>query len=282
MQKNAPDFIGIGADHAGLGIIAKLLAAHPGVVSEIPAARFFNQAAAPTEETLARYEATLPPREKKHRLRGECSAEYLTAPAAAERIVTAYPTAKLFVVVRHPIHRALAVYEQAKRTGHIKQGSTCAEYLLSHPITQTDGFYGHHLSSYFSYYTSLQLYTIVYEDFVADPLKVIQGLYAFLDVDANFIPQALAVYAPPPDEPVNPGRIKRLFMGIGRTIKKWRTKPSVPITPALHTLTQFFSPEELSVFKAAYVPDAAQLTNILHRDMGVFWDLLPANDESAS
>ena len=275
MQKNAPDFIGIGADHAGLGIITKLLTAHPAIASEIPSCRFFNQSIDVAEEALAAYEAQLPAREKKHRLRGECSAEYLTAPAAAERIVNAYPTAKLFVIVRHPIDRAVAVYEQAKQAGHVSRGTTCAEYLLNHPVVQTDGFYGHCLSAYFSYYTALQLYTIVYEDFVENPLKVIQSLYAFLEVDAHFIPKALAAYAPPEDEPINPGRLTRLFRFIGKKIKKLRTKTPMPITPPQFDRTHFFSPEELSIFTAAYVPDCAQLTNILHRDMGVFWNLVP-------
>lgn len=278
MQKNAPDFIGIGADHAGLSVITKFLSDHPAIMSDIPSCRFFNQSAELTDETLALYESKLPKPDKKYRLRGECSAEYLTVSTAAERIVTTYPTTKLFAVVRHPIDRAVAVYDQARKKGLIPQGVSCTEYLLSHPGVQSDGFYGHHLSAYFSYYTALQLYIIVYEDFIKDPLKVVQDLYAFLEIDAHFVPKALAAFASPEEEPKNPGRIKRLIRFIAKTIKKWRMKPSVPITPPPYVLTKFFSPEELSVFMTAYVPDCAQLTNIMHRDMGVFWDLLPSRE----
>jgi hypothetical protein len=123
------------------------------------------------------------------------------------------------------------------------------------------------------------VYTIVYEDFVKDPLGVMQGLYAFLEVDTNFVPAALAAYAPPEEEPKHPGRISRLIRFVGKTIKKWRTKPAVPITPPPFVLTQYFTPEELAVFKAAYVPDCAQLTNLLHRDMGVFWELQPTGNQ---
>jgi hypothetical protein len=123
----------------------------------------------------------------------------------------------------------------------------------------------------------------VYEDFANNPLKVMQQLYAFLGVNPDFVPKDLASFAPPEDEPINPGRIKRLIRFIGKAIKKWRTKPIAPITPPAFTLAHYFSPEELAVFKAAYVSDCAQLTNILHRDMGVFWDLLPpVHDESQS
>jgi len=277
MQKNAPDFIGIGADHAGLGSITALLADHPAVVDAIPSCRFFSQEGDPTEVSLQAYESQLPPLDKKHRLRGECSAEYLATTSAAERIVTAYPTTKLFVVVRHPLDRAIAVYEHARQSGHIPSTMSCADYLLAHPLVQTDGFYGHHLSAYFSYYTALQLHIIVYEDFATQPLKVMQDLYGFLEIDTNFVPKALAAFAPPPDEPINPGRIKRLILFIGQSIKKMRAKPAVPITPPPYVLSTYFSETEQAVFTAAYEPDCAQLTNIMHRDIGVFWNIVPPN-----
>jgi hypothetical protein len=219
----------------------------------------------------------LPPT-KKGQLRGECSAEYLSSPEAAERIVTAYPTTKLFAIVREPLDRAIAVYEHAKSLGHVPARTTCAQYLVNHPTVQTEGFYGHHLNAYFAYYTSLQLHIIVYEDFVQDPLKVIQKLYAFLELKADFVPKALASYAPPPDEPKHPGKIYRFIRLIKTLIKKVHKKPFVPATPPPFSKTQYFSPTEMNAFKAAYIADAAYLTNLMHRDMSVFWGLLPDSE----
>ena len=42
MQRHSPQFIGIGAEHAGLGVIVRLLSAHPGISATIPALNFFN------------------------------------------------------------------------------------------------------------------------------------------------------------------------------------------------------------------------------------------------
>ena len=276
MQKNAPDFIGIGADHAGLGIIAQLLAAHPEVASTIPTCRFFSTDDF-TPGRCVSYETTLPTRTKSQKI-GECSDDYLTHQHAAERIVSAYPTTKLFVVVRNPIDRAIAIYEHAKRLGKVTKGISCAQYLVQHPSVQIRGFYGQHLHSFFEYYTSLQLQVIVYEDFAAEPLKVMQELFTFLEINPNVVPKALIAYAPPPDEPKHRGRISRLIHFVVALIKKVHKKPFVPITPTPYNHTQFFSETELATFKAAYAPDSVHLTNLLHRDMAVFWDLLPASE----
>jgi hypothetical protein len=179
------------------------------------------------------------------------------------------------VIVREPLDRAIAVYEHAKSLGHVLARTTCAQYLVSHPAVQTEGFYGHHLSAYFAYYTSLQLHIIVYEDFVRNPLKIIQDLYSFLELKADVVPKGLASYAPPAEEPKHPGKIYRLIRLLKTLFKKVHKKPFVPATPPPFNKSLYFSPTEISAFKAAYVADAAYLTNLMHRDMGVFWELSP-------
>ncbi len=274
MQKNAPDFIGIGADHCGLGLITALVATHPEVVSTVPAGNFFDRVVY-NEEGLAVYEASLPRRGKKAHVIGEVSSGYLASDVAAERIVTAYPTTKLFAIVRNPLDRAVAVYEHAKATGKVSPHMTCARYLANHPTVQRGGFYGQHLHSFFEYYTSLQLHVIVYEDFARDPLKVLEGLFAFLEIDPHVIPKALAAYAPPPEEPKHPGRIYRLIRFVRGLYKKLRPTPFIPATPPPYVLSRYFSLKELEAFKAVYAADCTHLTNLLHRDMGVFWELEP-------
>lgn len=272
MQKNAPDFIGIGADHAGLGIITSLLAAHPAIASDIPTRNFFDKTEC-TDQTCAVYEAALPARGKKKLKVGEVSPGYLASPVAAERIVAAYPTSKLFVIVRNPLDRAVSIYEQAKRAGRVAPHVSCARYLADHPALQTGGFYAHHLHSYFVYYTSLQLHVIVYEDFAKDPIKVMEELYGFLGIDVHFMAKELLAYAPPPEEPKYPGLISRLVRFIRKKLGHSHPKLVKDIIPAPYTLSQYFTPPELSTFKSAYATDAAHLTNLLHRNMESFWEL---------
>jgi hypothetical protein len=151
---------------------------------------------------------------------------------------------------------------------------TCAQYLTNNPTVQTDGFFGRHLTRYFSIYTSLQLQVIVYEDFVKEPLKVMQELYNFLEINREFVPKRLLSYAPPPEEPKHPGKISRLIKFVSRKIKQLHPpKPQSPLTPPAIQPANFFSPQELAIFKKTFAADAAQLSNLVHRDMVVEWNL---------
>lgn len=272
MQRNSPQFIGIGAEYAGLGVITRLLADHPDLSSSIPALNFFNTDA--FEDKGVSWYQSIFTNSESTRILGECSPGYLQAPGVAARIVSLCPDAKLFVVVRNPLDRAIAQYKHARTSGQINEQISCAQYLTTHPSAQTAGFYGKYLHDFFAYYSSLQLHVMVYEDFVSEPLKVMQTLYTFLEVDPNFIPKALAQYAPPPDEPKHRGRISRLIHFVVRLIKKARTKPAISIVPPPFALADYFSATELVTFKRVFAVDSTHLTNLLHRDMPVFWDLL--------
>lgn len=272
VQKNAPQFIGIGGKGCGLALVTELLDVHPQINSPIPSLRFFSGSAY-EEKDLSEYVEALclvpPPA-----VCGESCPEYLTTKGVEERIAHTYPDAKLFVVVRNPIDRAIVEYQHARAAHKIPKNMSCAQYLTNYPESQTDGFFGRHLMRYFTIYTSLQLYVMVYEDFVKEPLKEMQKLYDFLEIDKEFVPKRLASYAPPPEEPKHPGRISRLIKLIGKLLKRIHPKKELgPLTPPLPNQLDFFSPEELRVFKTTFAADSAQLSNLVHRDMVVEWQL---------
>ncbi len=272
IQKHAPKFIGIGGKGTGLGLITRLLEAHPDVHGPLPNVGFFcgyhgNQTDLSVyEKALALTSAT--PKS------GESCPDYLAAPKAAAFIADTYPDAKLFVVLRNPIDRAIVEYEHVKATRQIDRSVSCAQYMTNHPSAQTDGFYARHLNKYFGFYSPLQLYVIVYEDFIKEPLITMQKLYDFLELKKDFIPKQLEAYAPPPDEPVHPGRITRLIRFIGSLIRKVRPKKvQGPLAPPAPVQQNFLAPSELAVFKATFAADAAQLSHLLHKDMVVEWNL---------
>jgi Sulfotransferase domain len=272
VQKNAPQFIGIGGKGCGLALVTELLDVHPQINSPIPSLRFFSGSAY-GEKDLTEYVAALclAPHPA---VCGESCPEYLTTNGVAERIAHTYPDTKLFAVVRNPIDRAIVEYQHAQAAHKLPRGMSCAQYLTNNPESQTDGFFGRHLTNYFSIYTSLQLYVIVYEDFAREPLKVMQGLYDFLEIDKEFIPKRLVSYAPPPEEPKHPGKIARLIKLIGKLFKKVHPKKEFgPLTPPAPNHANYFKPEELKVFKTTFAADAAQLSNLMHRDMVVEWNL---------
>lgn len=272
ITKNAPQFIGIGGKGCGLSLVTELLDVHPQINSPIPSLRFFSTDAF-TEKDLMEYVNALCLKPAPA-VCGESCPEYLTTPGVAERIAQTYPDTKLFVVVRNPLDRAIVEYQHAVSTRTISRGMSCAQYLTNHPKSQTDSFFGRHLTKYFTIYTSLQLHVIVYEDFVREPLKVMQDLYAFLDLDKEFVPKRLAAYAPLPEEPKHRGRISRLIKFIVTRVKKIHPKKEFgPLTAPTPLHTDFLSPEELAIFKKTFAADVAQLSNLVHRDMVVEWSL---------
>ena len=271
-QKHAPQFIGIGGKGTGLALLTRLLEAHPDVRGPLPNVGFFCTNSGKGED-ITIYEKALAlttPAPKS----GECCPDYLSNKEAARCIAAAYPDAKLFAIVRNPIDRAIVEYQHVKSTRQIPASVSCAQYMTNHESAQTDGFYAKHLNQFFSFYSPLEMYIIVYEDFVKEPLMVIQKLYDFLELKKDFIPKRLEAYAPPPDEPIHPGRIKRLIRFIIQRAQKLHPKKVLgPIAPPQPVHANFFSPQELKLFKATFAADAAQLSHMMHRDMVVEWNL---------
>ncbi len=272
IQKHAPQFIGIGGKGTGLALLTRLLEAHPDVRGPLPNVGFFCADEGKGED-IKIYEQALALTSPAPRS-GECCPDYLSAKDAASCIADAYPDAKLFAIVRNPLDRAISEYIHVKATRQIPASVSCAQYMTNHPSAQTDGFYAKHLNQFFGFYSPLQLYVIVYEDFVTDPLNSIQKLYDFLALKKDFIPKQLEAYAPPPDEPVHPGRITRLIRFIVSRVKKVRPKKAqAPLAPPAPVLKDYLSQKELDIFKATFASDAAQLSHLLHRDMVVEWNL---------
>lgn len=272
MVKISPHFIGIGAAHAGLSLVAAFLEEHPAIADTVAAHNFFNTTAYDTKG-LAGYRAALTAAGPG--LVGDCSPGYLTDARVPERIVAAFPDAKLFVVVRHPLARALADYDRRRGIDAKASRTAAVPYLLQHPEVQSYGFYAEHLQPFFAYYSPLQLSVIFYEDLVEDPLGTMQRLYEFLEVDKNFVPRQLRGFAPPPEDPKHPGLIKRLFLRIGKLRRRLTVPPAQTPFGRDATLRALVSPADWDRFSAVYVRDATHLSHLLSRDMVAYWALRP-------
>lgn len=117
-----PDFVIVGAQKAGTSSLYGQLAAHPSVV---PALRkevhFFDRRPA----RLARYRAWFPTRatlalvaERTGRgITGEATPYYLCHPAVPQRLRDAVPEARIIVVLRDPVARAISGYHHCVRHG---------------------------------------------------------------------------------------------------------------------------------------------------------------------
>jgi hypothetical protein len=268
-----PSFIGIGAPHAGLGQIVTWLSEHDDVADTIPACNFFNTSAY-EKKGLAWYEGKLRDSMKRPGQKtGDCTPGYLTTPGVAERIVSHYADSQLFVVVRHPLHRALAEYEAHKTLDVHATRLSAAEYLTQFDTLQRYSRYAEYLDEYFGYYSPVDLQVLVYEEIAAAPLDATQRLYDYLGLDKKMIPKSLKRYAPPPEPPKNPGLIKRSIMNGKAAYKKFTETPLGPVFGPEPEVDVLLSPAEKELFTKAFVAPTERLSHLMGRDMVAFWGL---------
>ncbi|MDT5271644.1 MAG: hypothetical protein QOH49_3830 [Acidobacteriota bacterium] len=129
--------------------------------------------------------------------RGESSPLYMYYPRAAERIRHYIPDAKLIAILRHPADRAYSQYLMKVRDW--RERLNFADALAAEEQRILDGwshhwhfrqrgFYAAQLRPYFDLFKREQFRIYLYEDYVADPVGLMQDIFRFLNVDDSFVP----------------------------------------------------------------------------------------------
>jgi hypothetical protein len=206
-----PNFLVIGAAKGGTTALHRYLGQHPEIyMSPRKELRFFpfenqrpdyrgpgddldvNTMTTSIEEYRACFAAA-----GGYAARGESSPLYLYLPRSAERIRHYIPEAKLLAILRHPVERAYSHYLMIRRDGLETLGF--AEALAAEDQRVADrwghrwhyrrrGFYAAQLKRYFDLFRREQLRVYLYEDYIADPVGLMQDIFRFLNVDDTFVP----------------------------------------------------------------------------------------------
>lgn len=130
---------------------------------------------------------------------GEVSPMYLYSEDAALKIKDRLPNTKLIVILRNPVDRLYSRFMHLAREN--RQPTNRFEDALEHnniwwkrnDLVQ-EGFYNHHLIKYYKLFPKEQIMTILYDEFKADPLRVVQNIYDFIGVDGWYEPDLRASY----------------------------------------------------------------------------------------
>ena len=118
---------------------------------------------------------------------GEVSPLYLNSSIAAQKIKSFLPDVKLIAILRNPIDRAYSGYQmQLRQTDESRNFSTS---INQDEIYIRGGFYYSKLKRYFNVFERHQIKILLYEDFKADPLQIMQDIFKFLQVDTAFVPE---------------------------------------------------------------------------------------------
>ncbi|WP_411875879.1 sulfotransferase family protein [Vulcanococcus limneticus] len=206
-----PAFIGLGTQKGGTTSLQRLLADHPGLfLPPVKEVQFFSLHHGRGAEWYSRHYAGASP----HQLCGDITPYYLFHPAVPERLQRALPQARLVVLLRDPVERALSGLFHSIRLGLEPlppEQALAAEAgrlagaegqllagLAEHHSHQVHSYlsrsrYEQQLARYEALFPAEQLLILRSEDFFSDPEPLWRQLLAFLELDAVPLPAQLPV-----------------------------------------------------------------------------------------
>lgn len=214
MQNNIPNLFIIGAAKSGTTSLHYYLSQHPDIfMSTVKEPHFFANA---KEKDKRIYEQ--PQKGELHHTRiitdldiylsifesdhpviyrGEASPSYFFDSNAAEKIADFNPDAKIIVLLREPVSRAFSHYNM-DRNMNIQDEKDFVKAVEKDQLN-TDkmwggahlyielGLYYEQLKRYSKYFPAKQILILKFEDFIADPLKGLENIFEFLNLDINKI-----------------------------------------------------------------------------------------------
>lgn len=196
-----PNFLIIGAQKSGTTSLYYYLKQHPDIFmypgKEIHFFTYMQEPISDCHISIAEYQSLFS-NVKGQRAVGEASPSYIYSKAAPERIKAYNPDMRLIAVLRNPVDRAYSNYLHALRRGQEPLEDFCQALqaeeeritngwnFMFHYVAK--GYYSEQLRRYYQHFDKTLLKIILLEDLRKAPSSTIKGIYQFLQVDENFVP----------------------------------------------------------------------------------------------
>jgi hypothetical protein len=182
-----PTFLGIGVPRAGTTWLHTLLSGHPDAYlpTRRKEVRFFDRH---FDRGLEWYEGFFSPPEGTdgYGAIGEISPQYLYGPECPARIGSVLPSAKLLVMLRHPVDRAYSQYGFLLQRRNYR--GSFEEFLRTRPRALEMGHYSTYLRRYLDRFDRRQILPVVFEQAVPSGDTVRHELAAFLGISEGGFP----------------------------------------------------------------------------------------------
>lgn len=221
-------FIVAGAQRCGTTYLYRLLDAHPEILMAKPLRPepkyFLATGACPC--AYDEYLRLHFPERSRYRLLGEKSVAYMERRDAAERIRQTLPRAKIIIILRDPVSRAVSNFWFTKNYGLEKRGlEECFATLIDkEPDLEARnvsispyrylarGHYVRGIEIYEKLFGKDRLKILILENFAGNRSEL-EGLYRFLGADPSFLPDRIGMAdneSEKTDEKISPGTLARL------------------------------------------------------------------------
>lgn len=194
-----PNTFIIGIQKAGTTTLDDWLAQHPQIYcyeSLKDVMLFFRFKT--TEEILQRMEKEPVPY-KDQPVVLQSAVNYIFYPQFLEKLSQMSPAAKLIVILRNPVERAISSYSYF--TKMLREKRPMQEALIYTPKEIAEfskdnsdftyiehGFYAKQIKDCYKYFSKEQLLVLDYDDLAHDPSKLLRQIFSFLGIDENFQP----------------------------------------------------------------------------------------------
>ena len=189
MAERLPDFLGLGTQKGGTTTLQQLLKQHPAVhLAARKEVHYFSKHwEQPTSWYASHFDAAQP-----QQICGEITPFYLFHPEAPQRIHQLLPEARLIVLLRDPVERALSQYFHSRRLGledlplsealaaeseRLNRGTQL--HLQEHSYVSRSR-YPEQLDRYLNLFPEHQLLVLQSETFFANPAITWRRIEAFL------------------------------------------------------------------------------------------------------
>lgn len=216
-----PNFIIIGAAKSGTTTLYRLLEQHPQVyMNPVKEPHFFSSGCTGGGESRPDGKPTwrgrMPVRDLDsyyalfsgaagEQAIGEASTSYLPSEEAPLRIAQLVPDAKLLAILRNPVDRAYSQHMHHVRDGR-EPLDTFEEALDAEASRMKEGWgvfwchkrsglYAEQLQRYYDHFDKDQIQVYLFEDLKEHPIKTVQCIFSFLEIDSSFEPGSSVQYS---------------------------------------------------------------------------------------
>lgn len=214
-RRALPNFVILGVQKGGTTSLYRYICEHPQVEPALHKEVQYYTKHYDKGETWYRsnfpYQSQL---KARHAITGEATPYYIFHPHVLRRIQVTTPQAKLIVVLRNPIERAISHYHFEVRLGHedlpleeafhreetrigaeyqrMLDDETFVGFAYQHFSYKRRGIYFDQIKPYYDAFGAGQIMVVHSEDLFNGSARTIADVYAFLGVDPAFVPANLA------------------------------------------------------------------------------------------